>query len=283
MAVKYADVIKAAKDLLSKSFNYNNKVDLKSNTSNGVTVTSEAVLAKPASALVKAEFASGAFKVDKLQIGSDKKIAGEFSLANAVPNTKLSFKATDGSRAAGPEAITASVGAEYVVPGTAVTTVEVDAMKYGVDLTAVVAQSNFLVGSSFKLSLDGGFKVADFGGLVGYKTKEYTFALQADNKCKSLTAAYHQVVSPVTSVAAVAKLPAAFKASAADAQLELGLAYKADASTTITGKASSAGKVSVSYAQQVSALAKFTLAAEMNAANLTGEDIKTGITVNLTA
>ena len=98
-------------------------MEVKSTTASGVVFTSEAVVSKPgefattrarleilflsltqrravvtifllfaASALIKAEGASGAFKVDKLQIGTDRKIAGEFSLAEAFPGTKLTFK-----------------------------------------------------------------------------------------------------------------------------------------------------------------------------------------------
>lgn len=79
-------------DLLSKSYVYQNKVELKSTTANGVTFTTDATVSKPASANVKAEFASGNFKVDKLSIGTDKKINGEFSLLEAFPGTKLIFK-----------------------------------------------------------------------------------------------------------------------------------------------------------------------------------------------
>lgn len=279
---KYADVIKGAKDLLSKTFNYNTKVEVKSNTSNGVTFTSETVLAKPASSFLKAEFAAGSFKVDKLQVGTDKKVTGEFSLAEAFPNTKLSFKATDGSRASGADAITASLGAEYRAPNV-VATVDVDALKYGVDTTVCASRNNVLLGSSAKFAMADGFKVADFGGLVGYKTKEYTFAVQAEKKCSVLTAAFYQTVSPVTTLAAVAKFPAAFKASAADAEIEAGLAYKADANTTITGKVGSNGRVAFSYAQQVSALTKLTLATEINAANVSGDDHKFGLALNITA
>ena len=194
----------AAADLLSKSFNYNTKVELKTKTESGVTFTGEAVVSKPgassgdgavprarertcggatrvaslrrcarlsvraprstapvggafrrpvttarrphfcrprppatASALLKAEGGFGAFRADKLQIGTDKKIAGEFSLAEAFPGTKLTFKATDGSRAAGAEAISAVIGAEYKVAN-ATCTVDVDTIAYGVDATALV-------------------------------------------------------------------------------------------------------------------------------------------------
>ena len=209
----------AAADLLSKSFNYNTKVELKTKTESGVTFTGEAVVSKPgassgdgavprarertcggatrvaslrrcarlsvraprstapvggafrrpvttarrphfcrtrppatASALLKAEGGFGAFRADKLQIGTDKKIAGEFSLAEAFPGTKLTFKATDGSRAAG-----------------------------GVD-------------------------VRDYNALLGYKAKDYTVGAASEKKFSSVTAFYYHTLSPTINAAAVAKV-----------------------------------------------------------------------------
>jgi hypothetical protein len=99
-----------------------------------------------ASASLKLEGASGNFRVDKFAIGTDKKIAGEFSLADAFPGTKVTFKATDGSRAAGADAITAVLGAEYkAASGNATVTADVDAIKGAVDATALTAYNGFLI------------------------------------------------------------------------------------------------------------------------------------------
>ena len=62
----------------------------------------------------KTKTSSGSvFGVDKVQIGSDKVIATEFSLSEVAPGTKLTAKFTDGSREAGAGKISASVGVEY--------------------------------------------------------------------------------------------------------------------------------------------------------------------------
>jgi hypothetical protein len=55
-------------DLLEKSFKYENKLEIKTATKTGVTFTTEAVVSKPSSSLIKAEAASGSLKLDKLQV-----------------------------------------------------------------------------------------------------------------------------------------------------------------------------------------------------------------------
>jgi hypothetical protein len=45
-----------------------------------------------ASGNLKVEFKHGAFSVDKLTVGTDRKVIGEFTLADAAPRTDLLFK-----------------------------------------------------------------------------------------------------------------------------------------------------------------------------------------------
>lgn len=119
---------------------------MKTTTSTGVTFTSEATVSRPAAASIKAEGASGNFKLDKLQLGTDKKVTAEVSLAESFPGTKFTFKATDGSRAAGADAISAVVGVEYkAAAGNSIFTLDVDAIKAGVDATAVFAYEGLLL------------------------------------------------------------------------------------------------------------------------------------------
>jgi len=248
-----------------------------------VTYTAEATVSKPVKTLLKAEFASGNFKVDKLQLGSDKKIVGEFSLADALPGTKLSLKATDATRASGADAVTAVIGLERK-DASSVATLDIDALNYSADVTACVNYNGFLIGASGKVGLakSGGVDAADYNALVGYVQKSSTVAFQTDSKLSKVTAGYHSVVSSTLTTAAVAKFPLAF-APASSFDLEAGLSYKAAADTTVNAKVNSAGKVAVSYAQVISPLTKLTLAGEVDAANIGSDDHKFGITLNLTA
>ena len=137
-------------------------------------------------------------------MGTDKKIVGEFSLVESFPGTKLTFKATDGSRAAGADAISAVVGAEYKAPnGQSVLTVDADAIKAGVDATLLVGYEGLLLGASAKTSFASGFAVGDYGLLVGYKAKDYTVSAAAEKKLTAVTASYFQTVSPTLTAAAI--------------------------------------------------------------------------------
>lgn len=280
---KYADALKNAKDLLSKSYNYDNKVELKTSAPNGVSYTAEATVSKPAKALVKAAYSSGNFKVDKLQIGSDKKIVGEFSLAEVAQGTSFSFKATDGTRASGADAVSAVVGVERKDSKSNVS-VDVDVLNYGVDTSALVNYNGFLIGgaATAKLAKAGGVDVSDYNVLLGWTDKSTTVAVQTGSKLSKVTAGFYQVVNSTITTAAVAKFPLAF-APASSVDVEVGLAYKAAADTTVNAKVNNTGRVSVSYAQVVSPLTKLTFATEVDAANIGSDDHKFGITLNITA
>lgn len=280
---KYADVLKQAKDLLSKSYNYNNKVELKTSTATGVNYTAEAVVSKPSSTLVKADYANGNFKVDKLQVGSDKKIVGEFSLADAFAGTKLSFKASDGTRATGADAVTAVVGLERK-DKSSVVTVDIDALKYTVDATACVNYEGILLGGQAKASFSSPAApaVTDYNVLLGYKDASSTVAVVTDKKASGVTAGVFSVVNADLSTAAVAKFPLAFKtASAFD--VEVGVAYKAAPDALVHAKVNAAGKAAVSYAQTLNKMAKVTFAAEVDVANIGSDDHKMGINLAFSA
>jgi hypothetical protein len=235
-----------------------------------------------AKAIIKGEFATGNFKVDKLQIGSDKKLVGEFSLKDAAPSTKLTFKATDGTRAAGADVVSAVIGLERK-DATSAVSVDIDALNYGVDAAALVSFNNWRVGAAAKAKLAkaGGVEVGDYNVLLGWADKSTTLAVQTNAKLSKATAGYYQVVSDKVTTAAVAKFPLAF-APAPAVDVEVGLSYKLAGDATANAKVSSAGRVSASYAQVLSASSKITFAADVDAANISSDDHKFGILLNLT-
>lgn len=273
---KYADVFKGAKDLLSKSFNYTEKVEVKTAAPNGVVLTAEVGLSKPTSASLKIEGSKDGLKLEKLSLATDKKLALEFSLDKAFPGTKLSFKGSDASRAAGADAITAVIGVEHSADFGNFT-LDVDALNYGVDATALLALGDgVLVGASGKATVLPAFDVRDYNVLLGYRAKGLTLAVQTDKRLSGVTAFYHQAIAPNMATAAVAKFPLAAKAASAF-DIEVGLSYAPSSDVTVVGKANSSGKVAGSYAAQLNSSAKLTLAAEVDAANIASDDHKVGI------
>lgn len=238
MAYKFTDVAKGAKDLLAKNYTFGSKAEVKTATPNGVIFTSEVAVAdRKTSATIKADYKNGNFKVEKLTLNTDSKIEGEFSLAEAFPGVKLIFKATDGSRAKGADAISASFGVE-AVRGPAFLTTELDAINQSLTqsitysrngaLFGVNAKAGIFTAEKAKKALDAAKKAAadkkdgssfdekafaasqaklgsvlaeDFAVLLGYRAKTFTVGLQADKKLKQATAFYQQAVSADLTVA----------------------------------------------------------------------------------
>ena len=120
------------------------------------------------------------------------------------------------------------------------------------------------MGASAKagLAAAGGVDLRDYNVLVGYKSKDYTVSAQTEKKASAVSASYFHAIAPDMTAAAVAKFPLAPKASASGFDVEIGLAYRLAADTTVTSKVNSAGKVAASYAAQVSPVTKLTFAAE---------------------
>lgn len=298
MAVaKYSDVAKAAKDLLSKPYPDTHKVDLKTTAANGVTFTTEAVVGpiaapapkKKATAVLTAKaegVTSGKFKVDKVSVDSNKDVAGEFSLADVIKGTKLTFKATDSTRAAavdGVDAVSATFGAEHRhEKGTL--NVDVEVLKQAVDASGVVAFDRFLVGGSVSVKRGAsGVELGDYAALVGYKADKLAVSIAGEKKLSSFVASYHQVVSDKVTVAAQATVPRA----AADADkfaLTVGTTYKTAPEVVVGAKATHKGVLAFSYAHQLSALAKVTIGTEIDTAKISSDTAhKLAVSVNFTA
>lgn len=280
---KYADSTKQAKDLLTKPYATSNKVEVKT-SSDGVTFTTEAIIGKPSSIVLKGEFALlEGFKVDKLQLCTDTKLALEVSNASLVKNTKFFLKGTDASRAAGAGAISASLGAEYALPSFTAT-LEVNALEHAtlpVDCSAVFAYDGFLVGAA----ASGGLKslsLTDANVLFGYKSKTTAATLATEKSMKTLALAVHQAVTPELTVGALAKLPTS---GAGKLELSAGLGYKLSPEATLHAKVNQAGKVGLSYATALGSAAlptKFTLSVELDAANVASDDHRFNFGLNMT-
>jgi len=249
-----------------------------------VTYTAEAVVQDKgkAKASLKAEFARGNLKCEKLSLNHENKIETEFSLVEAIPKTKLTFKATDGSRASGAEAVTAKIGLERK-DANSVATLDFDALNYNADLTAVVSYNKFLIGAQATASMGKGAPaVSDYNVLLAYKDSETIAGVQTSKKLSNVTVAYHQVVNGDLSAAAKASFPLASKPSGST-DLEFGVGYKAAKDTVVNAKVSAAGKVSISYAQTISSLTKVTFATELDAANIGSDNHRFGMLLNVTA
>lgn len=313
---KFADVLKATRDLLEKPFKYENKLEIKTTSKNGVSFGVESVVSKPSSTLIKVDGAQGNLKLDKLQVGSDKKAVLEVSLVEAFPGAKLSFKAADGSRAvkhhaekpaaelskasAAPTApqhkkadsgIKAVIGAE-VKQSFGMFTADFDAIDLAVTLTGAVNYSGAILGASAKVAgLAESPALSAYDLILGYKSADFTIAAQTDSKLANVSLGYFHDVSPEIKFATLAHFPTPGTAappadsgkSEAGYSVDAALAYKLDTNTTVTGKVNHKGVVGLSYVQQISPLTKLGFASEIHGAEIAGDKHTFGISLNITA
>jgi len=101
----------------------------------------------------------------------------------------------------------------------------------------------------------------------------------ADSKgSKTLSCGYYHKVSPLMQVGVNLSKPL----SKPDVDIEFGCAYKLDKDTAVKGKVDSAGMMSCSYKQKISALTTMTLAATVDVVNLADNKHKFGLALNIT-
>jgi len=291
---KFSDATKASKDLLSKPYAEASKVELKGSAVGGPTFIAETVIgAVPASTpalAARAEgFTAGNFRVDKFGVDSNAVVTAEFSLAEAFKRTKLTFAAKDQTRNTAlkedKRTATATIGAEHRAEvGTF--TAEADPLARVASVTALGGYRGFFAGGSVKASLVS-FKAEEYGAVVGYKASGATVAIAGEKNFATIAASYHQKVDERIEVAGTAKVP---RALSNDVEIAAGFTYKYAADTTVAAKASASTsaasgyrRIHLSYAQQVSPLAKITLSTALDAKDIGGSNNTINVALALSA
>jgi len=299
---KFSEALKASKDLLSKPYPEASKIDFKATAVSGPVFTVEALLGDaPAPAKGKLAIASlafkgegvvfGGFKVDKAAVDTNGEIAADFSLADAVKDTKFIFKARDGSRVKATEdyeTSVASFSAEYKA-GPVTANAEADVFKQALSFSLVGGHAGFFAGVAGTVGPHKetkAFGPTDYNALLGYKAGDLTLAVVSDKSLSTATFGYHHVINSFFTAAATAKF-APIPTGKDAIEVSAGFTYKASADTTLAGKVSVDAKekrtVDFSYAQQLNSLAKITIGASVDAANLAKADHKLAMSLSLSA
>lgn len=224
--------------------------------------------------------------VDKLTVGTDKKIVGEFTFSEALKSTDVTFKFTDGSRVDSKD-INAAFGATFKTGDLGTYTVDADVLAGpNFDITGLVNYKNFLIGGSTKVTTSlltdagaaaGGVGVADFGALVGYQGADFTAAVQS----KKLDAFNVSVLHKASDKLTVATL--AGVSNSKPFSFKLGGSYKLDADTTVHGTADHEAKLSLVYKQKLNAFATLAVNTQVDAADLGSDKHKFGLTLSLSS
>jgi len=283
---KFADLSKAVKDLLIKPFNYERKIEFKNKAADGVTFVADAKLSdKSAVATLTVSGKAHGFSIDKLSVGTDKKIVGEYVITEAARNTDITMKFSDGSRTAGVDT-TVTVGTVFRSADFGTYTIDADVITGPVfSLSGLYKYCNFLVGGSTKIGAsflgeDKKVKAGEFADCsvaLGYKVDDFTVYVQSNKHCESVDFALIHAASPSLTAGFTSTL---FRKDATKPfAVTFGGSYKVDDNTTVHATADQAATVSFAYKQKLSSNATVTVSSQIDAVKLA--EPKFGLTLSL--
>lgn len=278
----YGNVAKAVKDLLNKGYDLETrKIQIKTKTPEGIDVLFDGELQTFGSNAVLGALtfkgANSIASIDKLAVSTHGRFSLESSTSNLIENLKVSLKAEDGiagnrlpvsGKDAGAYSAVSTVELEYKLPNA---TVDASVDLVGgpsLVLNALAGRDSLLLGASLGVNTgvdDGtGFAVKDYGGLLGYRVKDFTGVLQTTKKCTEVTISTLHKVNSSTAVASQAVYNRAKKS----VDLVVGGSFKVSGETSLQAKVTSAADISASLKQDLGALS-VTLATQLNAVTLT--------------
>uniref|UniRef100_A0A7S1C8S9 Porin domain-containing protein n=1 Tax=Bicosoecida sp. CB-2014 TaxID=1486930 RepID=A0A7S1C8S9_9STRA len=281
---KYGDILKAGTDLLTKRYKYERKVKVETKSRDGVKFTSEGKLAgKGFDGILKAEYEQGNLKLNKLELSTAGKVAGELTLKGLADGVELSFKAEEGLRTSGT--ISAGVlGGSYTADAFRVDA-DVDLIN-GPTLAAaaITKYEGFLVGGHAKFNVapkEGADGLEDFGFALGYDGADFRAAATTTGKLAGVNVGLHHAVDANVAVAAGVSfaLPSKDGGETDPWTLAVGGSYKLGADSDVQAKFSSDGTIAANYQAKLNTCATLTLAASVDAANLGGDKHQLGLTL----
>jgi len=248
-------------------------------------------------ATLKATFpVFGKVECSKLQVNSKNELEAELTMSQAVVK-ELALKAAVKETPSGDKNEVKITG-EYKNASTAAK-FDVELLSSVAGLSATYKYQNWLLGAALAgisgkdatgraanvlLAYKDGKSTAGVAtlGLNGLDKKKLQLSFLYD-VADNVKASAGAVVSPAFLAAKGTAAPAGGKKDSLSApadSLEFGLVYTADKDAVVHAKASSAGLITASYAQQISALTKLTVAAQLDAKS--ASDLKYGFLLNYT-
>jgi len=255
---------------------------------------------------IKVKGTHGDLTIDKLTIGTEKKLEGELKFANIFPHAQASFKFTDGSRDSGAET-TAEIGLKVTSDVLGVVDVEADPLRGPTFTVSFVKEiSSVFFGAKAKLAATawgveshgdseskasegkktaataftaGGVTASLSGLLLGYKANDFTLYAQTcghsgyDHLHVGLL---HNASSSLTTGVCVYVKPED------GPKIVFGGSYTVDDRTTVSATANQDALVSVAYKKKINPSATVTLNGQVDAPKLSSGSHKFGLTLALT-
>jgi ketosteroid isomerase-like protein len=290
MATFFDDVFKGTKDFFKKSFNYDNKVEVKAAGAGGVSFKAEGGLnaKRAAFASLTAERKQGAVQVDKVSVGTDAKIVGEFSFPDLVPGAKATFKVEDGTRtsSANTSAVFGVQGKAHVGADAGVK-VDFDAVGGALNANALINYDGVLAGG--KVAVDTGLgngegkgvAVKGYDAVVGYQAGGNTFGVQVENKLSKATAFFFSGGNKDFTVTGQASF--GLKADAAkNIDVAFGGKYAVDGAT-VYGAVNQNAVVQVGYETSVGRSSSLGVYGEVHALDIDSDNHRMGLNLKIKA
>lgn len=262
---EFNDIGKAAKDLLTKDFNFGKtKFEAKTNTLTGVEFNS-LLERNDSDGTLKGELKTKFKHTDSgLTFTETYDTSNKFSVKVEATEIADGLK-LDVEGIFNPYSASREVKVGYSFKSDSLTTTgNVNALKsQQLKVDAVSGYEGLLVGA--QLSFDvASSKVQDYSLAVGYTDVDYAATFQANSKLSKFAASYSHVVSPKVTVAGTASWGTTDK----QAFFEFGTNYKLDSDSSIKAKFDSDGKVGLGFSQKLRPDLKVSLGLLVNTRNL---------------
>jgi hypothetical protein len=287
---QFGDVYKNVSDFFKKSFNYDNKVELKAVADNGVVFTAEGGVSekKRGLATLKAEYKKGSTHLNKLELDASGKLAGELAFPQVAAGTKAVFKFEDGSRASAAKT-SATFGLETKQDLGVLAGIKVDAEVVSglLDASVLFNQNGVLVGASTSVNTHlndksaAGAEVTAYDALLAYKTPLSLYGLQTGKKFSEATAFFQSLVNPRAQVSAQATFGLA--AAAKPVNVKFGGKYAVDQASVLAAAIDQNANLQVGYTAQLSPAASLSVYGELKTLDMAGDAHRTGLKLSLKA
>lgn len=292
MPVKFKDMSKKSKDLLSKGFDANSSVSVTAKASNGVKYTAN-IKSKGEKAVagdVGAEFKhSSGFEVKKLAVSNDGKLSSDINLTGVVDNTTfglsvvllpLDLLADDGK---GKEKAEVNVRHEHEKFSAGLTVSPVGPTSASLDLS-VAAIDNVVIGGSYQGHLDDAWEHSEAQAAISYSTGDSAVALGASKLFQKFQlSGFHQHNADLAFAASVGLT----REDPRKASISVGAAYNLDADTSVKAKldvpsaSTDDASLSLSFKQKINANVRLTAASKIdldpNGDDLFGANLALGL------
>lgn len=271
MVYEYGDIGKAARDLLSKDFNFGKtKVEAKATTSTGVSFTTTLdrdVKKGTVDGEIKAKYTSGKITLNEsFHTNNNLNVKAEFA-DQLVDGLKLDLDVTFNPYTSSKAVKVISTFSQAHVKSVT----NFDALGLVLKTDANFAFEKFVAGAQATYDIGAG-KLGDYSAGLAYDESDFTISFQAQKSLSQFVLGVHHKVND--------EVTYAVQGTWADkTTLEAGASFKIDKDATFKTKVDNSLKVGLGYSRKVRPDLKVTIGLELDATKIS-ESHRLGLAFN---